>query len=123
MGAILLLSNNFIAPYSLDIEVSIIPPVEEDDYESLTIHTMNLFSQFDPTKAKATLPVDDEEDEDYSTIQNNIFKLVRKGFEKEGLNIEMPSKVRSLSMCSNHTPSVAAYSPSRSTADSGEAEG
>lgn len=91
----------FLPPYSLAIEVSVIPPAEgEDDYEKLTYDTMNLLTHFDPSST-TTHPVmeDDDNDEDYSSVaQNHFFKSVRKGFEKEGLNIETPTKIRSLSM-------------------------
>lgn len=87
------------SPLSLDIEISVIPPADEedDDYEKLTYDTMNLLAHFDPsntTKHHVEVATDD----DYSyTTQSQLFKSVRKGFEKEGLNIETPKKVRTLS--------------------------
>ena len=75
-----------------------IPPTDEkdDDYEKLTYDTMNLLSHFDPTSA-TTRHVDVTGDDEYSyATQTQIFKMVRKGYEREGLNIEMPKKVRTL---------------------------
>lgn len=85
---------------SLDIEVSVIPPADEedDDYEKLTEETVNLLTRFDPSSTN-THHVEVEVDDDYSyTAQTQLFKSVRKGFEKEGLNIETPKKIRTLCM-------------------------
>ncbi len=84
---------------SLDIEVSVIPPADDDDddYEKLTEDTMNLLTHFDPSSS-STRHIEPENENAYAyTAQNQIFKSVRKGFEKEGLNIETPKKVRTFS--------------------------
>ena len=75
-----------------------IPPADDDDddYEKLTYNTMHLIATFDPSSA-ANVVAEEEEDTDYSyATQSQFFKTVRKGFEKEGLNIEMPKKVRTM---------------------------
>ena len=78
--------------------MSVIPPADEedDDYERLTEETMTLLRHFDPSSpATRHMDAGEEREDDYSyTAQNQLFKSVRKGFEKEGLNIETPKKVR-----------------------------
>ena len=81
--------------YSLDIEVSVIHPVEEDNYEQLTRDTMHLLRSYDPTKVQH---VDAQEggagdnDPDYYNAQDQFFKSIRIGFENEGLKIDTPTK-------------------------------
>lgn len=87
---------------SLDIEVSVIPPVDDDDddYEKLTENTVSLITHFNPSSTTTRHVEREEADDDYSyTAQNQIFKSVRKGFESEGLNIETPKKVRTFCKC------------------------
>ncbi len=81
---------------SLDIEVSIIPPFEENDYEKLTAETMALLQNFDPSKVQhldSQEGVADDDDDDYSYAQDALFKAFRKGFENEGLKIDTPRKM------------------------------
>lgn len=82
-------------PTTLDIEVSIIPPQEacnESDYEYHQLYddAMTLARDFDPH----TLSRFDGA-EDYSYVaQTRFFNAVRKGHEKEGLDIVFPGMRR-----------------------------
>lgn len=82
----------------LDIEVSVIPPDDEDDYEKLTEETRTLLTHFNPL---AAAPVHRDESAYYnnSTAQSQFFKSVRKGFENVGMKIEMSEKVKTLGTC------------------------
>ena len=79
-------------PVTLDIEVSIIPPHEacdESDYEYHQLYddAMNLVKAFDPH----TLSRFDTSAEYSYVAQTRFFSAVRKGHEKEGLDIVFPS--------------------------------
>jgi len=75
--------------------VGVIPPVEEDNYEQLTIDTIELLRSYDPSKVQH---VDAQEggagdnDQDYSNTQDQFFKSIRRGFENTGLKIDTPRK-------------------------------
>ncbi len=61
------------------------------------MNTMNMLTHFDPSST-TTHHVEEVGDDDYSyTAQNQFFSSVRKGFEKEGMNIETPVKIRTFS--------------------------
>lgn len=86
-------------PTTLDIEVSIIPPQEawdESDYDYQTLYddAMTLARDFDPHSLSRF-----DGAEDYSYIaQTRLFNAVRKGYEKEGLDIMFPNLKRTTVM-------------------------
>ena len=80
-------------PITLDIEVSVIPPQLEDsediyyDYQQLYADAMTLVRDFDPHNLSRF-----ETSAEYSYVaQTRFFSAVRKGYEKEGLDIVLPS--------------------------------
>ena len=90
--------------FSLDIEVSVILPPDDNDYEKLTEETRLLLINFDPTTAVRHIESTTEEggcndDDVYSyAAQNQFFRCVRQGFESEGLKIEIPNKLKELGL-------------------------
>ncbi|XP_064390595.1 uncharacterized protein LOC135338393 isoform X2 [Halichondria panicea] len=84
-------------PLSLPIEVSVLPPEEDDtdDYEQLYETTRTLISGYNPVLGKTLRDASD--DYSYAT-QTQMFSAVRKGFENEGLKIEMPAVISSSSV-------------------------
>lgn len=78
-------------PVSLDIEVSVLPPQDvsdEGDYDYFQLYddAMTLVREFDPHNLSRF-----GGSEDYSYVtQNRFFNAVRKGHEKEGLDIVFP---------------------------------
>ena len=74
-------------PIDLDIEVVIIP-VEGN--EQLFMDTRNLYEGFDPSKV---LTWKDAKDADKFTAQTSLNRVVRSGYEKEGLELEKPEKI------------------------------
>ena len=79
-------------PITLDIEVSVIPPQGADDepdyeYHKLYDDAMTLVRDFDPHNLSRF-----DASEEYSYVaQTRFFNAVRKGHEKEGLDIVFPS--------------------------------
>ena len=74
-------------PIDLDIEVVIIP-VEGN--EQLFMDTRNLYEGFDPSKV---LTWKDTKDADKFTAQTRLRRVVRSGYEKEGLELQKPEKI------------------------------
>ena len=70
----------YILQLTLPIEVSVLPPKEddEDDYEQLYEATRTLISGYDPLKSKTYR--DAADDYSYAT-QTQVFSAVRKGMK------------------------------------------
>lgn len=90
-------------PIDLDIEVVIIP-VEGN--EQLFMDTRNLYEGFDPSKV---LTWKDAKDADKFTAQTSLNRVVRSGYEKEGLELQKPEKIYDVPKAGNaRSPPISA---------------
>ena len=94
-------------PISLDVEVSVLPPQDvssHGDYEygKLYDDAMTLVREFDPQNLSR---FDGNEDLVHSYVtQNRFFSAVRKGHEKEGLDIVFPNMRKKTPLSSSSKP-------------------
>lgn len=80
-------------PITLDIEISVIPPQVDDDdcdlydYQQLYTDAMTLAREFDPHNLSRF-----DASTEYSYVaQTRFFSAVRKGYEKEGMDLVLPA--------------------------------
>ena len=101
-------------PIHLDIEVTIISS-EESQNQQLFSDTRDLYEKFDPSKVQNYK--DAPSGNEYAA-QSTIYRVVRHGYEREGLELEKPALVyENPKMLKRPTPEIPSKLPSKASSE------